>query len=718
MCFFISENNFEIKNNRHYEGLFCLGNGYIHTRASVEEGFEEDNQAYEYMRLPTNTTLEKFRESKSKWGTYIPGFMALHPLLKEEIVNLPYFLDLKVYVNGERFTLEKAEILSYERTLDMKNALLLRKFCVRFMGCELIINFERFLSKKIKNLSAQKMCIISDKNCKIDIVGGVDAGVRTNGYNHFKEVKLVDREFPYLEIESDKGEICRICSKIVGNNVSHSLIREQVYTGEKLCFEKTKEICLYKFAAISSSRDEYNCIETLKKALVVGYEQLKNEHCALWQKAWENADVQIEGDEKAQLAVRVAIYHLIRNCSDDSRVSICAKGYAGDAYFGRSFWDSEIFLLPFYINNFPEVAKNLLLFRYNTLNGARQNSKNYGYSGAKYPWESSVSGLENCAVWQYADNEIHITADVCYAIRNYVDKTNDTGFLEKYGLEILLETSKYWIERVSYSKNEVHLKGVMGPDEYLHYVEDDAYTNYLVSKSLLYCLEVLDQLKKAGKNVNFILEKTGITKEVLQKIRYVGENLKYLKKGKLILQCKGFEELDDIDFEKVWKDRTKFFGQVISQEKNYRSKALKQADVLELFKMFPNEFDIETIETCFEYYTPLTTHDSSLSVSTHSIIASWLGKSDIAKEFFDRALDIDIENGAKEGIHIANCAGIWQAIVFGFCRLTVQGERVKVESRLPKHWKSVRFYTIYHGKKYEVFVSKTQEKIMEISKND
>ena len=716
MKFYITENRFDIKNNRHYEGLLCLGNGYIHTRASVEEGFEEDDQSYEYMRLPTNTTLEKFRESKSKWGTYMPGFMAMHPLLKEEIVNLPYFLDLKVYIDGQRFTLEKAEIISYERTLDMKNALLTRKFHVKFNGNELNFCFERFLSASVKNLSAQKLCIASDKFCKIDIVGGIDAGVRTNGFNHFKKVEILSKDFPCLEIESNKGEICHICSKLVGKAGLLSSFEDTVYTGEKLHFENTKEVSVYKFAALSSSRDNYDCSATLKEALKAGYENLKTEHCALWQKAWESADIKIEGDEKSQFAVRVAIYHLMRNRSDDPRVSVCAKGYAGDAYFGRSFWDSEIFLLPFYINNFPDAAKNLLLFRYNTLNGARQNAENYGYSGARYPWESSVSGLENCAVWQYADNEVHITADVCYAIRNYVERTGDMEFLEKYGLEILLETSKYWTERVSYSKDGAHLKGVMGPDEYLHFVEDDAYTNYLVSKSLLYCLEVLEEFKKEGKNVNSLLEKTGVTQETLEKIRYVGEHLKCLCKGKLILQCKGFEDLDDIDFAKVWKDRTKFFGQVVSQEKNYRSKALKQADVLELFKMFPQDFDEETMQTCFDYYEPLTTHDSSLSVSTHSIVASWLERKEAAKDFFDRALDIDVGYGAKEGIHIANCAGIWQAVVFGFCGLKTQNGQVSAQSRLPKGWKSVCFRTTCRGKEYKVLVSEKEEKISEIKK--
>ena len=242
MKFYITENRFDIKNNRHYEGLLCLGNGYIHTRASVEEGFEEDDQSYEYMRLPTNTTLEKFRESKSKWGTYMPGFMAMHPLLKEEIVNLPYFLDLKVYIDGQRFTLEKAEIISYERTLDMKNALLTRKFHVKFNGNELNFCFERFLSASVKNLSAQKLCIASDKFCKIDIVGGIDAGVRTNGFNHFKKVEIISKEFPCLEIKSDKGETCRICSKLEGKESCCSLLKETVYTGEKLHFENTKEV--------------------------------------------------------------------------------------------------------------------------------------------------------------------------------------------------------------------------------------------------------------------------------------------------------------------------------------------------------------------------------------------------------------------------------------------------------------------------------------------
>ncbi|MCR5756003.1 MAG: glycoside hydrolase family 65 protein, partial [Acetatifactor sp.] len=461
------------------------------------------------------------------------------------------------------------------------------------------------------------------------------------------------------------------------------------------------------------------------EAKELGFETLCERHAKVWEKKWAETDIKIVGDDAAQLAIRMAAYHLNRaDHEDDPRVAICAKGYAGEAYCGRYFWDTEINMLPFFIHTNPKGARNLILFRFKTLEGAKRNAAGYGYSGARYAWESSVTGEEECACWQYADHEIHVTADIIYAMMHYVRATGDYEFIDRYGLEIMVETARYWVERVDRDKEGVfHLLGVMGPDEYLPMTKNNAFTNRMVKFALTMTVKYLEQFRERNASgYRELVEKTALTDRMIEHFKEVRDNIRtpYDKETKIILQSDDFEEYADLDFDAIWKDRSRCFGEFISQEKNYRSKALKQADVLEMMMLYPEDFTEEQLADNYDYYEPITTHDSSLSAAVHGILAAQLGRMDEAERFLQKVIDIDMseaKRGAEEGIHIANCGGIWQMIVYGFAGLksAMWSDEINLNPHLPSCWESVEIPLKWHGKQYHITVNRNGCKCVEMN---
>lgn len=730
---YIVEEEFSVDKNRHFEGVFTTGNGYMSVRGSLEEGLSNDPQDEDYLRMPANVTLEKARAGKSKWGTYIPGIMGPHPTLKEEMINLPWFLGINLWFDDEKLDMETSCIVDYSRHLYFKDGTIHRKLTWRTNnGAEIDLCFERFLSMDKKNLSLQALTIKVKKGSGlVKIETGLDANVRTNGFNHFKEVltKVEDGNI-ILEVETNSN------NKVVEvSHVKSPQIQEwEIETFEnKISYQVEKELCsgdnieLLKMTVVTSDRDlDLNNFNSspLPKALSIMNEIKDHDwywfyekHYAIWEKKWEIADVKIEGDDFSQLVMRFSIYHLLRsNVEDDPRVAICAKGFAGDAYFGRFFWDTEMYLLPFFIYTNPKAAKNLVLFRYNTLKGAKENAKNYGYKGARYPWESSLSGLEQCPSWQYADHEIHITADVVYGLWHYYTATNDTNFLINYGIDIMIETSRYWIDRVDWeeTKENCHLLGVMGPDEYLPFTRNNAFTNRMVKFNLRKTLDVLrdlastdqDQYEKIKSRMNLQIEELEQFDKVEKAL-----SIPYDEDRKLVLQSEDFEDFAEIDFSKVWLDRSKPFGQFISQEQLYRTKSLKQADVLALMFLFPQEFSLQEMEVAYDYYEPITTHDSSLSPSIHSILATWLGRYEKAEYFFKKSANIDIDlekGGAEEGIHIANAGGNWLVVLQGFAGFmsSMESENFELNPALPVGWHSLEFTILWMGSPVRVKVTR------------
>jgi kojibiose phosphorylase len=317
------------------------------------------------------------------------------------------------------------------------------------------------------------------------------------------------------------------------------------------------------------------------------------------------------------------------------------------------------------------------MFRYRNLPEARKLARHYGYNGAKYPWASSYNGKEVVVLWEYADHQVHIVSDVVIGLWHYYQATDDIDFLYDFGVEVIVETARYWLERVDVIPGlpGYQLYGVMGPDEYKPLVNNNAYTNFGAKFNLKLAADVLESMQAhVPDKYQSLVSKISLDESEIERFRQISEGISIPmdEERNLISQCDNFEMgFASVDIDAIWKDRTQLFGKYISQEKVYRSKTAKQADVVALFSVFPSAFTQEQKETSFDYYLPYTIHDSTCSMVQHIHVAADIGRPDKAYEFWKRAIDIDFGRYPKSanGPHFPNVGGMWQDVVFGFSGL-------------------------------------------------
>jgi len=696
---FIEERCFNPATAKAFEGLFTLGSGYLHVRGSLEEHLRDAPQNETYTRLPANVTSEKFRETRAKWGTYVPGIFGPHPLLNSEMINLPWFLGLELSVAGEKLDAEHSRIPAYRRTLDLETAVLRRELTWQTAaGPTISVIFERFVSGARPHLCLQRLTLRSDRSTEITIRGGIDADVRTNGYDHFRETRLspTDPAGVRCMVQTDGGDEVFIETRLIGaaDWRPEGESRRWALVGE-LCLHPDQPLLLEKRTAVSTSRDPavLTPAHYLDEAAAASFDTLHAEHAEHWRNRWRSCDVRVEGDPESQLALRASLYHLLRaHVADDPRVAIDAKGFAGEAYWGRFFWDTEMYLLPFFLYTDPARARTLVDFRVQSLAGAKANAQRYGYAGARYAWESDAHGVECCPNWQYADHEVHVTADVAYGLAHYAAAAGGEEYLRGPAAAVLVETGRYWLERLDWRPGDPrpHLLGVMGPDEYTPISNDNSYTNRLVA----FALHLAATHGEAA----------GATADEQRRFCGAAEGLPIPRHSDptLVLQCEGFDLLAEPAFDRLWIDRTRTFAAQVSQERLYRSKCLKQADVLMLMALFPHEFTDEEVRRAWDYYLPYTTHDSSLSAGIHAIVAARLRLKDEAWRFWNASKMIDLDTahgGAAEGIHIAGAAANWQVAIFGFAgvRTALQAQRLTIEPLLPDGWSRLAFPIRWKG---------------------
>ena len=695
----ITQTSLAPEETKHYEGLLTQGSGYLHLRGSYEEGLAAAPQDETYMRMPANVTVEVPRHPRSKAGTYLPGVTGQHPLLREEVVNLPNPLAMTVRCQGRTLDMDSGDIFEFSRTLDLRDGVLRRRFCWRLPLGELRCDFTRFVSQDRPGLIVQRMDFCASSPMTVTLDATVDETVTTNGYCHFRTTEPCAHGQAFgVTVTTDNGDTVTLMSRCQGAPAGVSANRGTL----EFCCQAGVPVRIDRLTLVSCSRDpqprDAQALATELETLCAAPDALYAPHAAVWQQLWEKSSVIIRGDDQAQFALNVSLYHLLRAANrNDSRVAVCAKGFAGEAYFGHFFWDTELYLLPFFLYTNPAIARSLTRFRIGTLDGARENAAAYGYPGAKYAWESSVTGAEQCPNWQYCDHEVHITADVAFGLWHDWKATGDRAFLEEM-LPVLTETTRYWLARVQHHPDgTVHLNGVMGPDEYICMCNDSAYTNTMVR----YALRVT---REAGA----LLGKSLLTAKEQEQAAYVEEHLVIPRREDgMIWQCEAFDRYEDPDFTSLWPDRTKRFGAVVSQERNYRTKALKQADVLMLPYLFPDTMDARQLQQTYDYYYPLTTHDSSLSYIIHAIVKARMGDAEEAYSLFEKALAIDLDGGAAEGIHIANCGGIWQGVVMGFCGMDwcYCRDDLHFTPHLPAHWQEVSFRIVWHGAAHRIRVT-------------
>jgi trehalose/maltose hydrolase-like predicted phosphorylase len=456
--------------------------------------------------------------------------------------------------------------------------------------------------------------------------------------------------------------------------------------------------------------------EKLGAARRIGWRKVAQEHEAAWSDRWRSSDIEVGGDPTAEQALRFAVYHLNSAANPaDERVSIGARGLTGDDYHGHVFWDTEIYLLPFYTFTWPEAARALLMYRFRTIDGARQKAARMGWRGAMYAWESADTGAEATPEQvvgpdgQIIDilcgkQEQHITADIAYAVWQYWQATEDVNFLLEAGAEILLETGRFWSSRAQPEKDGYcHIRGVIGPDEYHEHIDDNAYTNVMARWNIRRALEVAALLRdRRPDQWERLSHGLGLEDAELVRWRTVAETMAtgWNSQTGLFEQFAGFFGLEEIDLA-GYAGRSVPMDVVLGRERTQRSKVIKQADVVGLLGLLPEEFPDDSGRTNFRYYEPRCSHGSSLSGAMHGLVAARLGDSDLALRYFEHAVAIDMADNhtmIAGGLHMAALGGTWLTAIFGFAGLSLQSDGIAFNPRLPASWRTLKFGIQWRGR--------------------
>ncbi|MCL2821081.1 MAG: hypothetical protein FWD38_09725 [Oscillospiraceae bacterium] len=734
----VIEDTFDLSRVRHNESVMALGTGFLTIRSSFDEGFTEDEQNISYDRKAMNVSLEVVPTKKSRWGTFIPLVQGQHPFWNVGVINLPYMIGLEVYADQERLDMENSNIVGYKRWLDMQKSTLYRTFVWETKsGKKINLLFKRYLNPDDKFVCIQELNIkMLSGNAEISLVSYIDNDTRTNGYDKFtsRDTGFAADRVIYSDVTGNLKDRIVTVSRLVCSKTDTHIVKKdgcRVSSTLSLTALENEEVKALKVSAQAASVyfDEEALldegIKMINTAIEKGAEALHNEHINRWAQNWDMSDIRIDSNDpenyNSQRAIRQSIYHLFRARSTDPRALNCAKGSTSEMYLGSVCWDMEIFFQPFYIYTQPALAKMTGLFRYGILDGARRSAKAHNYIGARYPWQTDRYGNEVCSLFEYADHEIHITADIVIGFWHYYLNTLDKDFLYNHGLEIILETSRYWTTRADKLKGRHgwHILGVMGPDEYKPITNNNAYTNFVVRESLRLASAVVKMCKTDAVDIyNKLCEKIAFDEKELELFNEIADGLPIPQDphSKIVWQCDDFDTaFCEIDIEGLWKDKNKQFGFYTTQELRYRAKCLKQSDVIALMGLYTEAFTKEEMIASYEYYNPYTIHDSSNSICHNAIVAAYMGRPDLAYENWLKSVDIDfgVRPRASEGIHFANVGGMWQEIVHGFGGLVnaLSSDTLVFKPCIPEQINEISYQIIWKGQKIGVTVTKNSMKL-------
>ncbi len=464
--------------------------------------------------------------------------------------------------------------------------------------------------------------------------------------------------------------------------------------------------------------------DALEQARRIGWNRVLDAHQAAWAERWHCSDIEVEGDAAAQQALRFATYHLNSAANPmDERVSIGARALTGESYLGHVFWDTEIYLLPFYILTWPKAARSLLMYRHRTLDGARAKAARLGWRGALYAWESAGTGDEATPQWVHGaggkiievlcgTQEQHISADVAYAVWQYWEATGDDAFLLDAGAEIILETARFWASRaVAEADGQRHIRGIIGPDEYHETVDDNAYTNGMARWNLRRGLDVASLLRQQWPerwaDLGGLL---ALDDAELAEWQVAADTLAtgFDAKSGLFEQFAGFHGLEAIDLA-PYAGRDVPLDVVFGRDRTQSAQVIKQADVVALLALLPGDFDQRTTELNFRHYEPMCGHGSTLSRVMHALVAARLGDTEMALHYFQTAAAIDLADlggVSAGGVHVAALGGLWQVAMFGFAGLSLHGGTLAFDPHLPVGWRSLGFRVQWRGRRLKVRIKR------------
>lgn len=702
------------------ETIFHNANGYIGVRSNFEEGYKE---GYDTIRGSYINGFYDFAEMKQ--AEKLCGLVEE----KQTMLNVADPQGISLWLDGERFSMFDGQVRHSSRYLNMEEGYTGRRVIWRSpSGKEVELHIKRMTSfvmlplftieytVKALNFDGAVRFISTHLGDVKNYCNPNDPRVAGESFQHLIPVSAtVEDGVSFVVTKTSKSglTVCTaVANRLLGEGEAHTCVQghgSETVIDTKLCAGES--VTLVKYTVYGDSIRHEDCQAaaraTLTEAMAMPLGELYSRQKAYLDEFWASSSLEIEGDDDLCLAVKYNTYQLLQSVGKDEYSNIAAKGLSGEGYEGHYFWDTEMYMQPFFTLTNPALSKNLISYRYSILDEARANASILGHThGALYPWRT-IMGRECSGYFPSGSAQYHINGDITYSVVAYYLATKDLDFIADKGAEIVYETARLWIDAGNYHKGQFHINDVTGPDEYTCIVNNNYFTNASAQYNLHWAVRFYELLEAAGKNE--AARRIGLTKEEVLAFE-AAEKAMYLPYDEEL----GINPQDDSflqkkvwDFENTPKDH---YPLLLHYHPLYiyRFQVCKQADTVLAHFIYEDAQDLETIRRSFAYYEKVTTHDSSLSTCIYSIVASKLGLTDKAYEYFGDSAKLDLFNlhkNTKDGIHTANMGGNYMAVVYGFGGLRLKESGISFAPALPKQWSGYRFKIIYEGSHIQVEVT-------------
>ncbi|MHA6528820.1 glycoside hydrolase family 65 protein [Paenibacillus sp. BAC0078] len=713
----VVEEGFDPDRNRVSESIFSLGNEYMGVRGYPEEGYGGDSLLGSYF----NGLFEE-----SKVDAHYKGIIRSLRFM----VNAVDWLYTRITIDGETLDLAESRFSDYRRELDFKSGVYARELVWHLNnGKSVKIRFERFVSMTVSHLGCQRITFEPlTFSGMVQVRSGLDFSIVHEDQGRCYWETLNRQEIGGMaaimaQTVNTKNRLFSAFRLSTDALLDSSSVESDRFIGTDvlLKLEQGKRTTLDKMVMNYAEKDHTlshqdvwgKGAQQAEQCVILDYDEAAARQLEYWNNVWKASDIEIEGDLENQQGIRFCIFQLYQTYhGDNSGFNIGAKGLTGEAYRGLAFWDTESYCLPFYIFNNPKAAKSLLEFRYKSLPYALQRAKELDCEGAFYPI-ATIDGTESCDLWQHSNLQLHVGTAVAYGIRHYVNITGDRAFLFEKGLEMLIQISRFYATRGQFGQKtgEFGYFGVMGPDEFQLMVNNNCYINLMAKKLFEYTLEIISQMRIAEEAAfEALAERLGLIAEEQADWANKAERMKIPqdKKSGIYEEHDGFFDMPHLDIHAIPVEDFPLYSHW-SYDRLYRYDMIKQPDVLMFLFLYSGQFPLEVKRTNYDYYEPRCIHESSLSPSIHSIIASEISRPEEAFKFFEFATRLDLDNynrNTREGLHTTSIAAAWMNIVYGFGGMRSDGEKLTFNPDIPDRWERYSFPITFRGTKLFVEVCK------------
>lgn len=718
----LTQTRWEPDRNTYYETIMTQSNGYMGIRAYSEEvnpGLESVREGY-LAGVFAHTDKKALKLTRVKYGW---------PMLA--MITLPELFACGVRLDGEVLDLGKGEVVSFKRTLDMRSGELVREVmwnspagrCTRLL-------FKRFVSAANPHLAVQSVSVTPENwSGKVRLRFDLDGVIPTS-------FRCGDRALPHVpqdlltrqRIDCHNDHAATLSFKTRGSDhlvaISSCLKRgdcsSHAHTPTSLRQEVTFDVnegrahAVLHTLGVVSSRDDVareqvpkRSRAAAKEALAAGYDKSLEASARVWAERWAIADLELQGPARDQAYLRYSTFSMLQMASfHTDNISIPARAYAYNRYHGLYYWDSETFLMPQYLHTHPKVARNLLMFRHRTLEGAKRAAGYLKAPGACFPWMTDSDDGTEQGPWHIGDYLWHQNADIAYAIDQYVRTTGDTAFMCDYGLEMILESARFWMSRLEIDSQGVyHLHNTVGPDEIEKHGRDNGFSSFMCRRHLRLAVKWIERMREQyPRQTDDLLERLEVRPAETAGWTEAADAMcaPMIPGTRVPLQDEFLLDKKPLDFAGMTTNE--------AYELRHTHRVVKQSDIVMLMYLLQDEFTLEQKRGAYDFYEPMTVHFSSLSYNTHSIVATMLGRTRQAYDYFMKAAGLDLDNlknATDDGLHAAALGGTWQTVVYGFLGMKLTDDGLSLQPRLPDAWQSLSLHLVYRG--YLMHVRATHE---------